>query len=69
MIAGVNGVEAAKYGKHCPFFKFGCMLSTDENDKPIVSQTLQLVKNTIWFKGRCRPDFPLMQKLNQLAFN
>jgi len=40
MIAGVNEAEAAK---------FGCMLSTDENDKPIVSQTQQLVKNTTWF--------------------
>jgi len=47
MIAGANGAEVAKYGKHCPFFKSGCMLSVDENDKPILADdfTMEFIKD------------------------
>lgn len=37
MIMAASGEQVGKFG-HCPFFKFGCMLKTDGDDKPIVSK-------------------------------
>jgi len=42
MIGAVNGEETAKFGRGCPFFKFGCMLSTDESGKPIARDYFKL---------------------------